>query len=313
MKTKLFLSHASEDKSFARPLYNLLRKSHDVWYDEYTLNVGDSIFESISRGLKECDYGVVVLSHNFFGKKWTNAELAGLFALEGKLRKIILPVWLKVTHEDVLGFSPILADRKAASGADGVEAVANTINTAISAAAVARVQEKGAGPIDRLISLGEAIGEQERSTALLDADKGMTAVREEIFRIARTAEEQIAQLLHKAPALGLSQNSGRASGLRYINLNGPNGLIQRFDFKTPYSNSASGDKVVLTLLRYADEYSGESTVTLKCREYTPLITRHDEVRWKRNEELFDGDSLVAIALGDFVEQFEREKRFDAGS
>ena len=32
MKTKIFLSHASEDKSFARPLSNVLKKAHDVWY-----------------------------------------------------------------------------------------------------------------------------------------------------------------------------------------------------------------------------------------------------------------------------------------
>src|SRR5437667_11422133 len=94
----VFLSHASEDKqSFVNDLAEQRRAVHEVWYDEYSLKVGDSIFESISKGLRTCDYGVVVLSKNFFSKKWTRAELDGLFALERAVHKIILPVWLEVS------------------------------------------------------------------------------------------------------------------------------------------------------------------------------------------------------------------------
>lgn len=92
VRRSLFLSHASEDKqAFVNALAEKLNAVHQVWYDQYSLKVGDSIFESISRGLRTCDYGVVVLSRNFFSKKWTRAELDRLFALERAVHKIILP------------------------------------------------------------------------------------------------------------------------------------------------------------------------------------------------------------------------------
>jgi hypothetical protein len=48
----VFVSHASEDKDdFVRPLAQRLRAKHlEVWYDEFTLNVGDSLRRSIDRG-----------------------------------------------------------------------------------------------------------------------------------------------------------------------------------------------------------------------------------------------------------------------
>lgn len=58
-------------------------------------------------------YGIVVVSPAFISKKWLANELAGLFALETKERKVILPIWHNVTHEQVLEFNTIFADRKA--------------------------------------------------------------------------------------------------------------------------------------------------------------------------------------------------------
>ena len=95
----LFVCHASEDKeSFVRPLARSLNEhpGFKVFYDEFSLVMGDSLLVSISKGLRECDFGVVVFSPDFLRKKWTQEELAGLFARETAERKIILPVWYKV-------------------------------------------------------------------------------------------------------------------------------------------------------------------------------------------------------------------------
>lgn len=64
----LFISHASEDKeSFVRPLAHFLRElGLKVWYDEFTLSVGDSLSRSIDNGLARSRYGVVVISPAFF-------------------------------------------------------------------------------------------------------------------------------------------------------------------------------------------------------------------------------------------------------
>jgi TIR domain-containing protein len=111
----LFISHASEDKeAFVRPLALALERfGIRVWYDEYTLNLGDSLSRSVDKGLANSDYGVVVLSPAFIAKKWPEYELRGLTAREMSGTKIILPVWHNITHEEILRFSPPLADKLA--------------------------------------------------------------------------------------------------------------------------------------------------------------------------------------------------------
>lgn len=110
-----FISHASEDKdSFVRPLAEALtERGFRIWYDEFTLKVGDSLRQSIDQGLVNSNYGIVVLSKAFFEKNWPQYELNGLTAKEMDGNKVILPVWHDVTKSDVLKYSPTLADKVA--------------------------------------------------------------------------------------------------------------------------------------------------------------------------------------------------------
>jgi hypothetical protein len=110
-----FIAHASEDKTgLVRPLAQAFNKmGFRVWYDEFELRVGDSLRQSIDRGLVNSRYGIVILSAAFFAKNWPQYELNGLTAREMKGRKIILPVWHKITKDDILKFSPTLADKVA--------------------------------------------------------------------------------------------------------------------------------------------------------------------------------------------------------
>lgn len=116
----LFLSHATEDKEFARPLaYALVKRGVNVWFDETEIRVGDSLRESIDRGLSRSRFGVVVLSEAFFAKRWTSYELNGLVAREMQGRKVVLPVWHPaLTLEMVTRHSPSLSDKKALVAAD---------------------------------------------------------------------------------------------------------------------------------------------------------------------------------------------------
>jgi TIR domain len=108
-----FISHASEDKtSLVRPLARELeRLGFRVWYDEFELKVGDSLRKSIDKGLANSRYGIVILSKSFFEKNWPQYELNGLTAREMEKHKVILPVWHNITKEEVLSFSPTLADK----------------------------------------------------------------------------------------------------------------------------------------------------------------------------------------------------------
>jgi len=129
-KYDVFISHASEDKdTIARPLYNaLIQKDISVWFDEAVLTLGDSLRRKIDEGLRVCRFGVVILSHNFFSKKWPENELNALVARETTSgEKAILPVWHNVGKSEVLQYSPVLADRVAAKTSEGIPILADKI------------------------------------------------------------------------------------------------------------------------------------------------------------------------------------------
>jgi hypothetical protein len=115
----LFVSHATEDKEgIVRALVTALQsRDVKVWYDEFELRVGDSLRRKIDIGLSRSRFGLVVLSHAFFAKNWPQYELDGLVAMEMAGRQRILPVWHEVTKDEVLGYSPSLADKVALSTA----------------------------------------------------------------------------------------------------------------------------------------------------------------------------------------------------
>lgn len=126
----LFICHASEDKeSIVRPLAEALRLENvEVWYDEFTLKLGDSIRRSIDKGLSQSRFGVVILSKAFFEKKWPQYELDGLAEREMKGKdRIILPVWHNITHNEVMAYSPELAGRKAVLSSEGLKKVVSEI------------------------------------------------------------------------------------------------------------------------------------------------------------------------------------------
>jgi hypothetical protein len=110
-----FISHASEDKdAIVRPLARaLVRMGFRIWYDEFELGIGDSLRQSIDKGLINSRYGIIILSPSFFAKNWPQYELNGLTVREIAGHKVILPVWYKITKDDLLTYSLTLADKVA--------------------------------------------------------------------------------------------------------------------------------------------------------------------------------------------------------
>lgn len=130
----LFICHASEDKEpFVRALASALRDQHvSVWYDEFSLKVGDSLRRAIDRGLGSSRFGAIILSPAFFSKEWPQYELDGLLEREMAARTaVLLPVWLNVSHSDVLKYAPSLAGRVAALANRGVADVAAKLLQAV--------------------------------------------------------------------------------------------------------------------------------------------------------------------------------------
>jgi hypothetical protein len=121
-----FICHASEDKAeVVEPLaVELASRGAVVWYDRWTLKIGDSLSAKIDEGLASSRYGIVVLSPHFFTKPWPQRELSGLVQREMEGRKVILPVWHNVDHAFVARHSPTLADKMAGSTSIGIAALA---------------------------------------------------------------------------------------------------------------------------------------------------------------------------------------------
>lgn len=113
----LFICHASEDKdTLVRPLASALRNENiEVWYDEFSLKLGDSIRRSIDKGLRSSRFGVVVFSKAFVQKNWTQYELDGLIEREMSGEdQVLLPIWHDISYSEIVAISPSLANRKAA-------------------------------------------------------------------------------------------------------------------------------------------------------------------------------------------------------
>jgi len=115
----IFISHASEDKDeIVRSLANALADCGlDVWYDDFSLRIGDSLRQKIDRGLANSRVGLVVLSPAFISKGWTNYELDGIVTRSVSGEQILLPIWHNLTKQQVVDFSPSLADKVARSTA----------------------------------------------------------------------------------------------------------------------------------------------------------------------------------------------------
>lgn len=126
----VFISHAWEDKeALARPLHAaLVKRGVTVWFDEATLELGDSLRRKIDEGLARCRFGVVILSPRFLNKEWPQRELNGFVAREtASGEKAILPIWHELDRDTLMRYSPPLADRLAARSEEGIPALVERI------------------------------------------------------------------------------------------------------------------------------------------------------------------------------------------
>lgn len=115
----VFVSYAHDDKPTASLLADELRTLDvSAWFDETELTIGMGLRRSIDHGLAHSRFGVVLMSHDFFRKEWPQRELDGLVALQVGGRQRVLPVWHGLSHDDMLRYSPTLADTIAARTSD---------------------------------------------------------------------------------------------------------------------------------------------------------------------------------------------------
>lgn len=114
-KYDVFISHATKDKlESVNDLRNeIMSMGIDVWYDSDSIEWGDSLSSKIDEGLKNCEFGIVVLSNHFFDRPWCEKELHKLAERqESEQRKTILPLLLNIDVNTVIAKYPFLEDIK---------------------------------------------------------------------------------------------------------------------------------------------------------------------------------------------------------
>lgn len=134
-KPLAFISHDGRDKdSLVRQLaLEISKHMCPVWYDEYSLKVGDSLRGSIEKGLKETKKCILVLSPHFLSNDgWAKAEFDSIYTREIIERgNVILPVWHNVDVKQVYEYSPRLADKVGLSSTLGVEELGRKLAIAV--------------------------------------------------------------------------------------------------------------------------------------------------------------------------------------
>jgi len=133
-KWQVFISYAHEDKATAAALAAALDQAGlSVWIDNQEITLGDSLVAKINDGLKNSQFGVVILSKNFFAKSWTMNELQGLMAKQ-EFSKTILPVLHDMDHRELVQIAPLFGGLVHSSTSIGLQALSQEIANAVGKA-----------------------------------------------------------------------------------------------------------------------------------------------------------------------------------
>ena len=296
----LFLSHASEDKDeLVRPLAAKLRSDFDVWYDEYELVLGDSLLQKISEGLHKCDYGIVVLSHHFFEKRWPRSELDGLFALETNERKVILPIWHGVLENEVKGYSPILASRLAVSSADGLDKIIDEIKRAVGLTERVRDLQQSKWK-EKFSTLDEGICHKKAVETLYYSTQGVLKVTTAARPIISEAQKRAETLVKSCPNLRINFNIN-SSDQDSFSLHSPVGIWLNFYFSTLTINSLQNCTFRIHFYKPINFHTNKFE-TIYLLELLPQFDKEMNVFWQDHTHTFSStDAILDFAFEKFAE------------
>lgn len=101
---RVFISHNSADKAFARQLAEALRTPEiHAWIDENEIYVGEDILDQMGESLRQMDLLVFLISANALGSEWVDREIKFATRREIKEKRVmILPFILDGTSIDDL-------------------------------------------------------------------------------------------------------------------------------------------------------------------------------------------------------------------
>lgn len=133
----VFICHDSADADFAHELHHqlFLRRVH-TWFDQAVLEPGDSLVNRIDEGLAKSDRAVLIVSSDFMDNVgWASDEWQGIRSIHTAADyNVIIPVWYRVSADQVREFSPFLSQLHAIQAADidEVDRVADEVKSVLS-------------------------------------------------------------------------------------------------------------------------------------------------------------------------------------
>ncbi len=305
----LFICHVSEDKDdFVAPLAAELREKYEVWYDDYELRLGDSLPERIDDGLKRCDFGIVILSKAFFAKKkWARAELDGLFALEIKRGKIILPVWKGVTSDDVAEYSPMLASKIAVSGSEGLPKVIEEISLAVDLSERKRELTALDVAAERVRALDQTLAEKQRSEQLLQSEQGAALVSQGVQKVYETIENVLRGVSESSTVL---QFEFAKPMLHILYIHTVYGMHMGLSVTQLHSNSARDARLEAKIFRQQFDRFRAPTSDLMIfhqTDFKPTFRAGDQLAWiGGNNKSYQTEELVGHLVHLFMRDVEGE-------
>lgn len=117
----VFISHANKDKEDYVDLLNasVKRLGINIFYDTDVLSWGDNWKQMILEGTQKSEFAIIVISRNFFGREWTERELAELLARQNENKqKIVLPLLHGISLDELKEKYPELGDIQCISSDD---------------------------------------------------------------------------------------------------------------------------------------------------------------------------------------------------
>ncbi len=301
----LFISHASEDQAdFVKPLADELSKVYEVWYAPYRLSLGDSLLQKISEGLVSCDFGVVVLSHAFFGKKWTKAELDGLFALEGTSRKIILPVRKGLTPEEVTQYSPILGSKLSVSADEGLSKVVEEIRLAVDVSERKRQLTIVERSTQKLKLLEQSLREKRESETLLCKEDGVILIRMALTELYDIIEKSLRDSTSESTVMGFQFSRPIENVFRIV---GPFRIEVHFGVFGMSPNHAANSVLCIRLIIGASLVFGTEREDVENIKFKPAFRAAKKVFWVSDsleDQSFGVEELAGYVLELLMKEIE---------
>lgn len=298
---KLFISHAWEDKEdFVRPLVVALRDAgFAVWYDEYALKMGDTLLTEIDKGLRECDFGVVVFSKHFFEKHWTESELVGLFARESKGRKLILPIWKDVTKDDVIEYSPILAGRLGVLASKGIESIVGEIQRSVLPATIAASLQTPEDAVEDFASLDRELTGAKDARELEESAEGVLIVQAAARQVISTLRERVEAMKESSKTLLIRIKKDNLDGPDTMTIVGGYAANIVIHYGNNYVTSISSAFIGFNARQEPNESSFKRLV------FEPRFHNGGDLRWHLtdSDESFTSEQLTAAILKEIVSAF----------